>query len=92
MRSRWATARPAATVGLRQGLFTLAYDSTPPFQEHGADVRVAGGDAELVIRAEISEEVPQGAIWLPILHERGAVQRLLTSGGGAKVSVFPFVT
>ena len=44
-------------------------------------------ETELVIRAEISDEVPQGAIWLPILHNQGAAQRLLGGGRAVKASV-----
>ena len=55
--------------------------------EHGAEVRVARGDAELVVRAEISEDIPQGAAWLPILHQQGAAQRLISANLPTRVQV-----
>lgn len=69
-------------------LHTLSSDSSlPPFQGRDAEVRAANGEAELTIRAEVSDEVPQGAIWLPILHNQGTSQRLLRGGGTAKIAV-----
>ena len=54
--------------------------------EHGASVTVSNGATELALRAEVTDEVPQGAIWLPILHNRAAAQRLL-GGAATKVAV-----
>ena len=57
----------------------------------GATVAISattGDGAELTAQAEISEDVPPGAVWLPILHNQGAPQRLLAAAGSpAKVQV-----
>ena len=55
--------------------------------EHGAEVRAANGETELSIRAEISDEVPQGAAWLPILHNQGAAQRLIAANRSTRIQV-----
>lgn len=49
----------------------------------GETVAVSANGAELTAKAEITEDIPQGAAWLPILHNQGAPQRLLTLGAGA---------
>ena len=49
----------------------------------GETVAVSANGAELTAKAEITEDIPPGAIWLPILHNQGAPQRLLTLGAGA---------
>ena len=52
----------------------------------GATVTISANGAELAAQAEISDDVPQGAAWLPILHGRGAAQRLL-GADAAKAAV-----
>lgn len=52
----------------------------------GATVAISANGAELTATAEISEDIPQGAIWLPILHNQGAPQRLL-GAGAAKAAI-----
>ena len=42
----------------------------------GTEVAVTNGEAELNLRAEITEDIPKGAVWLPLLHNQGAAQRL----------------
>lgn len=53
----------------------------------GATVAISANGAELTATAEISEDIPQGAIWLPILHNQGAPQRLTTNNSPTNVAV-----
>ena len=47
--------------------------------QHGQSVIVSNTQAEIEARAEVTEDVPQGATFLPILHNRAAAHRLTTS-------------
>ena len=87
---RLAAARGAEHADLLQRGDTLQLhpaDAAERAIEHGQTVSVSSGAAELSIRAEISEDVPQGAAWLPILHQRGAAQRLIGTDGPTRVAV-----
>ena len=53
----------------------------------GATVALSANGAELTATAEISEDIPKGAIWLPILHNQGAPQRLTTNNSPTNVAV-----
>ena len=57
--------------------------------EHGTPVSVASGETEVEARAEVTEDVPQGAVWLPILHNRAAAHRLTRSDTLPRVTVRP---
>ena len=57
--------------------------------QHGTPVSVASGETEVEARAEVTEDVPQGAVWLPILHNRAAAQRLARSDRAPTVTVYP---
>ena len=53
----------------------------------GETVAVSANGAELTATAEITEDIPPGAIWLPILHNQGAPQRLITNDRPTKATV-----
>ena len=59
--------------------------------EDGGEVQVSGNGATLKINAEVSEDIPAGAAWLPILHAQGAAQQFSAAGAAArpKVTVGP---
>ncbi|MYB22366.1 MAG: molybdopterin-dependent oxidoreductase [Chloroflexi bacterium] len=42
----------------------------------GARISLAANGAQVILPAEITEDVPQGAVWASLLHEGGAVQAL----------------
>ena len=44
--------------------------------EDGDRVSVAANGAQIILPAEITEDVPQGAVWASILHGGGAIQAL----------------
>ena len=44
--------------------------------EAGANVRLAANDGQLILPAEITEDVPIGAVWTSALHDGGAIQTL----------------
>ncbi len=44
--------------------------------EDGDRVSVAASGAQIILPAEITEDVPQGAVWASILHGGGAIQAL----------------
>ena len=46
--------------------------------EQGANVSLAGNQAQIILPADITEDVPTGAVWVSALHGRGAVQALQT--------------
>ena len=48
--------------------------------DSGANVRIAANGAQLILPAEITEDVPAGAVWTSSLHQGGAVQALQTAG------------
>lgn len=50
----------------------------------GETVRIASGTESISIMARITEDVPEGAVFVPLLWNRGAVQALLS--GGAEVA------
>ena len=45
--------------------------------EDGSAVRVTANGSQLELAAEITEDVPQGAVWASLLTQRGAAQALL---------------
>lgn len=55
--------------------------------EDGEAVRVVANGTQLELAAEITEEVPQGAVWASILVRRGAAQSFLGGERLAAVSV-----
>ena len=57
--------------------------------QHGQSVIVSNAQAEVQARAEVTEDVPQGATFLPILHNRAAAHRLTTAHTPPRVSVRP---
>ena len=59
--------------------------------EDGAEVSVGGNGTTLRIAAGLSQDVPVGAAWLPILHAQGAAQRLSAAGAASrpKVTITP---
>ncbi|MCY3568409.1 MAG: hypothetical protein OXH38_07250, partial [Chloroflexi bacterium] len=46
----------------------------------GAQVSLSANGAQVILPAEITEDVPQGAVWASLLHEGGAVQALHRAG------------
>ena len=46
----------------------------------GSPVNLSANDAQIVLPAEITDDVPQGAVWASLLHEGGAVQALHPAG------------
>ncbi len=46
--------------------------------EDGQIVRVEADGAQISLSAEVSEDVPTGAVWVSSLHDGGAVQELLS--------------
>ena len=46
--------------------------------EDGAAVSLAANNAQIILPAEITEDVPAGAVWASALHGAGAVQALQT--------------
>ena len=73
-----ATSTPTSCTAVRPSR------STPPTPanlsiQHGQSVIVSNAQAEVQARAEVTEDVPQGAIFLPILHNRAAAHRLTTA-------------
>ena len=59
--------------------------------EDGVEATISGNGTTLTVNAEVSPDIPQGAAWLPILHNQGAAQRLSEAGTPArpKVTVAP---
>ena len=57
--------------------------------QHGQSVIVSNAQAEVQARAEVTEDVPQGATFLPILHNRAAAHRLTTAHTPPRVAVRP---
>ena len=46
----------------------------------GAQVSLSANDAQIILPAEITEDVPQGAVWASLLHGGGAIQALHRAG------------
>ncbi len=44
--------------------------------DQGELVGIAAGDSQVALAAEITDDVPQGAVWASILHGGGAIQAL----------------
>ncbi len=42
----------------------------------GAKVSLSANEAQMILPAEITEDVPQGAVWASLLHDGGALQAL----------------
>ena len=59
--------------------------------ETGSEVSISNNGATLTLKAEVAEDIPQGAAWLPILHAKGAAQQLSPAGAAArpKVTIAP---
>ena len=57
--------------------------------DDGAPVRVTANGSQLELAAEVSEDVPQGAVWASILAQRGAAQALLGGERLTAVAVSP---
>ena len=55
--------------------------------EDGAEVSIASNGAQLILPAEITEDVPAGAVWASALHNGGAVQALTAAGAERLPSV-----
>ena len=55
--------------------------------EDGQNLRLAANDAQIILQAEITEDVPAGAIWASALHNGGAVQALQSAGAERITSV-----
>jgi predicted molibdopterin-dependent oxidoreductase YjgC len=54
----------------------------------GGEVVLRNGDAELVMRAEITNAVPRGAVFVPWYYDGGAVNALLT-GAASRIGIAP---
>ena len=55
--------------------------------EEDANVRLAVNNAQVILPAEITEDVPVGAVWTSALHDGGSVQALLSAGATRLTSV-----
>ncbi len=55
--------------------------------EAGAPTTLAANGAQITLPAEISEDVPAGAVWVSALHDGGAVQALLAADAERLASV-----
>ncbi|MDE2988841.1 MAG: molybdopterin-dependent oxidoreductase [Chloroflexota bacterium] len=55
--------------------------------EDGAVVILTRNDSRISLAAEITEDVPSGAVWISALHEHGAVQGLQSAGANRLASV-----
>ena len=55
--------------------------------EDGAVVTLTGNDSRISLSAEITEDVPSGAVWVSAIHGGGAVQRLQSAGANQLASV-----
>lgn len=55
--------------------------------EDGSNVSLSGQGAQIVLAAEITEDVPAGAVWASSLAQGGAVQALLTANAEQVASV-----
>ncbi len=55
--------------------------------EDGQNLRLAANDAQIILPAEITEDVPAGAIWASALHNGGAIQALQSAGAERIASV-----
>ena len=55
----------------------------------GDAAAISANGSSLQLAVEITEDVPAGAVWAPILVQRGAVQSLLSGGAPARVDVAP---
>ncbi|MXX47274.1 MAG: molybdopterin-dependent oxidoreductase [Chloroflexi bacterium] len=55
--------------------------------EDGAVVILTRNDSRISLAAEITEDVPSGAVWVSTLHEHGAVQGLQSAGANRLASV-----
>ena len=53
----------------------------------GDAAAISANGSSLQLAVEITEDVPAGAVWAPILVQRGAVQSLLSGGAPARVDV-----
>jgi len=53
----------------------------------GAQVSISANDAQVILPAEITEDVPQGAVWASLLHDGGAVQALNPAGADSLSTV-----
>jgi predicted molibdopterin-dependent oxidoreductase YjgC len=56
----------------------------------GETVRITSGAESISMKARVTEDVPEGAVFMPLLWNRGAVQALLSSDAdGSTVEVSP---
>ena len=55
--------------------------------EAGATISLSANQAQLILPAEITEDVPAGAVWASALHGGGAIQALQSSGAERLASV-----
>ncbi len=55
--------------------------------ESGGKVRIEANGAQLILAAEITEDVPAGAVWASALHQGGAVQALQAAGADRLATV-----
>ena len=55
--------------------------------DEGSSVSLSANQAQIILPAEITEDVPAGAVWASALHGGGAVQALQTAGAERLASV-----
>ena len=55
--------------------------------EEGANVSLTANQAQIILPAEITEDVPAGAVWTSALHGGGVVQALQSAGAERLASV-----
>ena len=55
--------------------------------EDGANVRLQANEAQIIMAAEITEDVPVGAVWTSALHGGGLVQALHSAGADRLAAV-----
>ncbi len=72
-----------------EGLQIHPADAAERGIENGAAVRVSANGTQLELAAEVTEDVPQGAVWASILAQRGAVQAFLSGERLVGVGVAP---
>ena len=55
--------------------------------EDGSAVSMSANGAQIILAAEITEEIPAGAVWTSSLAQRGAVQSVQTANAERLTSV-----
>ena len=87
---RLSTARGAADADLlhrSEGAQINPADAAALGIESGANVRISTNAAQIILTAEITEDVPAGAVWASAMHAGGAIQALQSADAERLASV-----